>query len=131
MALSPSRTHRLVLAAAGSFIAKTAALSTRAVASEFPADFYFKQLVVGRDFATSSSGVHRLARQMNNCVYVLGDKTTGDAIVVDGAWDPDGISALVASDNMSLVSFIATHYHWYALVLLVCQVYSSTLFMFF
>ena len=63
---------------------------------------------------------------MNNYVYVLGDKTTGDAIVVDGAWDPDGISALVASDNMTLVSFIATHYHWYALVLLVCQVYSSS-----
>ena len=111
MALT-GRTRRYMLAAASSLVTTTASLSTRAVANDFRADFYFKQLVVGQDFATSSSSVHSLARNMNNYVYVLGDKSTGDAIVVDGAWDPDGIMALVARDNMTLVSFVATHFHW-------------------
>jgi glyoxylase-like metal-dependent hydrolase (beta-lactamase superfamily II) len=49
---------------------------------------------------------------MNNFVYVIGDRTSGEAVVIDGAWDPDGISELVQNDGLNLVSHVATHYHY-------------------
>jgi hypothetical protein len=42
---------------------------------------YFRQLLAGRDFATDDP----VARQMVNFVYVLGDRETGEALLVDPA----------------------------------------------
>ena len=43
---------------------------------------YFRQLLAGRDFATADP----VARQMVNFVYLIGDRETGEAVVVDPAY---------------------------------------------
>jgi glyoxylase-like metal-dependent hydrolase (beta-lactamase superfamily II) len=68
---------------------------------------YFRQLLAGRDFARDD----RIARQMVNFVYAIGDRQTGEAVVVDPAWAPAELVDLVAADGMRLVGALATHYH--------------------
>jgi glyoxylase-like metal-dependent hydrolase (beta-lactamase superfamily II) len=48
---------------------------------------------------------------MVNFVYLVGDRETGEAIVVDPAYDVAGILGVLADDGMKLVGSIATHYH--------------------
>ena len=68
---------------------------------------YFRQLLAGRDIAQGDP----LARQMVNFVYVIGDRETGEAVVIDPAYDVAGILDLLAEDDMRLVGALATHYH--------------------
>lgn len=68
---------------------------------------YFRQLLAGRDFATTDP----LARQMVNFVYLVGDRETGEAVVIDPAYDVGGLLDLLAADDMRLVGALATHYH--------------------
>jgi glyoxylase-like metal-dependent hydrolase (beta-lactamase superfamily II) len=68
---------------------------------------YFRQLLSGRDIAAGDL----MARQMVNFVYLVGDRETGEAVVVDAAYDVDGICRLVEEDGMRLVGALATHYH--------------------
>jgi glyoxylase-like metal-dependent hydrolase (beta-lactamase superfamily II) len=68
---------------------------------------YFRQLLAGRDFATSD----RLARQMVNFVYLIGDRATGEALVVDPAYDIRGLLDVAAADGMRVTGALATHYH--------------------
>ena len=44
---------------------------------------YFRQLLSGRDFAVDDG----LAHQMVNFVYAIGDRATGQAVLVDPAYD--------------------------------------------
>ena len=44
--------------------------------------------------------VFTLAVQMKNYVYLVGDKLTGEAVVIDGCWDVDGIEAVAHADGM-------------------------------
>jgi glyoxylase-like metal-dependent hydrolase (beta-lactamase superfamily II) len=68
---------------------------------------YFRQLLAGRDIAASDG----LARQMVNFVYLVGDRQTGEAVVIDPAYDVQGILDTCAADDMRLVGALATHYH--------------------
>ncbi|WP_334141703.1 MBL fold metallo-hydrolase [Rhabdothermincola sp.] len=68
---------------------------------------YFRQLLAGRDIARTDP----LARQMVNFVYLIGDRETGEAVVVDPAYDIRGILDVVAADGMRLTGALATHYH--------------------
>ena len=68
---------------------------------------YFRQLLVGRDIARNDP----IARQMVNFVYLVGDRTTGEAVVIDPAYDTAGILEVLADDDMRLVGALATHYH--------------------
>lgn len=68
---------------------------------------YFRQLLSGVDFATGDE----VARQMRNFVYLIGDRVAGKALVVDPAYDPQGIVEVCAGDDMSLAGVLATHYH--------------------
>lgn len=68
---------------------------------------YFRQLLSGRDFATQDP----LARQMVNFVYLVGDRSTGEAVVIDPAYDPEGILNILHADGMKLTGALATHYH--------------------
>ena len=68
---------------------------------------YFRQLLAGRDIATSDP----LARQMVNFVYVIGDRASGEAVVVDPAYDIPGICDLLDADDMRLTGALVTHYH--------------------
>ena len=60
---------------------------------------YFRQLLAGRDIARDDP----VARQMVNFVYLIGDRVTGEAVVVDPAYDVDGILDVAAADGMRLV----------------------------
>lgn len=68
---------------------------------------YFRQLLSGRDFAQSDPFAH----QMVNFVYLIGDRDTGEAVIVDPAYDPAGIVELLEADGMSCVGMLGTHYH--------------------
>jgi glyoxylase-like metal-dependent hydrolase (beta-lactamase superfamily II) len=68
---------------------------------------YFRQLLTGRDLARDDP----LARQMVNFVYLIGDRESGEAVVVDPAYDVRGILDVLAADGMRLVGALATHYH--------------------
>jgi glyoxylase-like metal-dependent hydrolase (beta-lactamase superfamily II) len=68
---------------------------------------YFRQFLAGRDFAT---GQH-FAREMVNYVYAIGDRVTGEAVLVDAAYAPDELLALLESDGMTVGGALLTHYH--------------------
>jgi glyoxylase-like metal-dependent hydrolase (beta-lactamase superfamily II) len=68
---------------------------------------YFRQLLAGRDFARSDP----IARQMVNFVYLIGDRQTGEAVVIDPAYDIQGLLDALAADGMRLTAALATHYH--------------------
>ena len=68
---------------------------------------YFRQLLSGVDFAVGD----QFARQMRNFVYLIGDRQTSEALVIDPAYDPAGIVAVCSADGMRLTGVLATHYH--------------------
>ena len=68
---------------------------------------YFRQLLAGRDFAVED----QIARQMVNFVYLIGDRTTGEALIVDPAYGVDDLLGLLDADGMRCVGALATHYH--------------------
>ena len=60
-----------------------------------PADgdrLYFRQLLAGRDFAVDD----QVARQMVNFVYLIGDRYTGEAVIVDPAYGVDDLLEILA-----------------------------------
>jgi glyoxylase-like metal-dependent hydrolase (beta-lactamase superfamily II) len=68
---------------------------------------YFRQLLAGRDFAQDDP----VARQMVNFVYLVGDRETGEAMVVDAAYDVPEILGIAAADDMRLTGALVSHYH--------------------
>lgn len=68
---------------------------------------YFRQLLAGRDFATANAA----AAQMVNFCYLIGDRTAGSCLVVDPAWDVEGLLAVAAADGMTVEGALVTHYH--------------------
>ena len=70
--------------------------------------FYFRQLLSGRDFGELGDEV---AKQMRNFVYLLGDRNTGDALVIDPAYDPASIVDVAAADGMRISGVLVTHHH--------------------
>lgn len=69
--------------------------------------FYFRQLLAGRDFALDNPS----AARMENFVYLIGDREKKQCVVVDAAWDIDGILDIAARDDMRITGALATHYH--------------------
>jgi glyoxylase-like metal-dependent hydrolase (beta-lactamase superfamily II) len=68
---------------------------------------YFRQLLAGRDVARTDP----VARQMVNFVYLIGDRETGEAMVVDPAYDVAGVLDVAAADGMRVTGALVTHYH--------------------
>src|SRR5277367_3407452 len=57
---------------------------------------YFRQLLSGRDFARGD----QMARQMVNFVYLIGDRATGEAVVVDPAYAVADLLGILEEDGM-------------------------------
>jgi glyoxylase-like metal-dependent hydrolase (beta-lactamase superfamily II) len=68
---------------------------------------YFRQLLAGRDFATRDP----IAAQMVNFSYLIGDAETRECLVVDPAWDVEGLVDAAESDGMKVAGALVTHYH--------------------
>jgi len=77
--------------------------------SSRPADdrFYFRQLLSGRDFAVRN----QMAQQMVNFTYAIGDRATGECVLVDPAYDVNALVDLVEADDMRVTGILATHFH--------------------
>jgi glyoxylase-like metal-dependent hydrolase (beta-lactamase superfamily II) len=68
---------------------------------------YFRQLLSGRDFAAGD----QLAREMVNFSYLIGDRASGSAMVVDPAYGVDELVDAAEADGMRIVGVLATHHH--------------------
>ena len=68
---------------------------------------YFSQLLSGRDFAQGDM----MARQMVNFVYLIGDRETGEAVVVDPAYAVQDLLDILEADGMRLTGVLGTHFH--------------------
>ena len=85
-----------------------------------PSGVTVHQLLSGRDHARPSdardageAARFRLATSMQNYQYLIVDDASGDAVVVDGNYDPPGIVRRAAELGVTrLVGYVATHYHW-------------------
>lgn len=71
------------------------------------ATLYLRQLLVGRDLGRD----HRVGAQMQNFVYLVGDRDTSECLVIDPAWDIQGILDQAAGDGMKVTGALVTHYH--------------------
>lgn len=71
------------------------------------ADLFFRQLLAGRDFAVDDA----IARQMVNFVYLVGDRESGECLVVDPAYGVTELVDLVGAEGMRLTGVLATHWH--------------------
>ncbi len=68
---------------------------------------YFRQLLSGLDFAREND----IARQMVNFSYAIGDRESGDALIVDPAYAVADLLDRLAADGMNCVGVLATHFH--------------------
>jgi len=68
---------------------------------------YFRQLLSGRDFAVAD----QMAQQMVNFVYLIGDRETREAIIVDPAYNVGDLLGVLDADDMNLVGALVTHHH--------------------
>jgi glyoxylase-like metal-dependent hydrolase (beta-lactamase superfamily II) len=66
------------------------------VTSSTASDLYFVQEPVG---------------EMANLAYAIGSRSTGEALLVDPAWDVERLLARAELDGMRVVGALATHYH--------------------
>lgn len=71
------------------------------------ASIYLRQLLAGRDFAVGDP----VALQMQNYVYLVGDRDAGVAIIIDAAYAPQELVEICEADGMRLGGAIVTHYH--------------------
>ena len=69
--------------------------------------FYFRQLLAGRDFAVGDP----IATQMRNFAYLVGDRDTGDCVVVDPAYAAGDLADIAENDGLKLSGVLVTHHH--------------------
>jgi len=59
-------------------------------------DLYFRQIQAG---------------DMANFVYLIGSRSTREAVIIDPAWDIPRLLDVAKTDDMTIVGALATHYH--------------------
>src|ERR1044072_7513719 len=72
-----------------------------------PGRLYFRQLLSGRDFAAGDM----IAEQMRNFAYLIGDRETGDCVVVDPAYAAGDLVDALEADGMHLSGVLVSHHH--------------------
>ncbi len=75
--------------------------------SETQDRLYFRQLLSGRDYAAGDM----IANQMRNFAYLIGDRQTGDCVVVDPAYAAGDLVDILEGDGMHLSGVLVTHHH--------------------
>jgi glyoxylase-like metal-dependent hydrolase (beta-lactamase superfamily II) len=61
-----------------------------------PNDLYFRQLAVG---------------PMQNFIYLVGSQRTRECMIVDPAWDSEGLCDFAEREGMRVVGALVSHYH--------------------
>jgi glyoxylase-like metal-dependent hydrolase (beta-lactamase superfamily II) len=69
--------------------------------------YYFRQLLAGHDFARDD----RIAQQMVNYCYLIGDRERGEAVAVDPAYRVQELVDILGVDGLRLTGVLVTHYH--------------------
>ncbi|GJP54975.1 hypothetical protein CLOM_g13972 [Closterium sp. NIES-68] len=88
------------------------------LALEAQQGFLLRQLFAGREFCVGrgrsviEAQIFRSAQQMRNFIYFIGDAKSREALVVDGAWDVEGILRYAETERVKLVGAVVTHYHF-------------------
>jgi glyoxylase-like metal-dependent hydrolase (beta-lactamase superfamily II) len=68
---------------------------------------YFRQWLAGHDFAAGDP----IASQMANFVYAIGDRQTGECVLVDPCYAVTELVGMCQQDGMRVTGALATHYH--------------------
>ncbi|MCC3314687.1 MBL fold metallo-hydrolase [Nocardia africana] len=68
---------------------------------------YFRQLLAGRDWAVGDP----IATQMRNFSYLIGDRESGECVVVDPAYAAGDLVDIAQADGLRLTGVLATHHH--------------------
>eukprot|EP00271_Cylindrocystis_brebissonii_P014292 TRINITY_DN35604_c0_g1_i1.p1 TRINITY_DN35604_c0_g1~~TRINITY_DN35604_c0_g1_i1.p1 ORF type:complete len:393 (+),score=83.40 TRINITY_DN35604_c0_g1_i1:266-1444(+) len=84
------------------------------------AGLFFRQLSPGEHFAVQPAGsldpfkqqIFMHAKNMRNFVYLIGDAQTREVVVVDAAWDTQGILAYAESEMVKVTGAVVTHHHF-------------------
>jgi glyoxylase-like metal-dependent hydrolase (beta-lactamase superfamily II) len=71
------------------------------------AGLYFRQMLSGRDFAAGDP----VAAQMVNFAYAVGDRASGEVLLVDPAYAVADIVETVEAEGGRVVGVLATHHH--------------------
>ena len=69
--------------------------------------FFFRQFLAGRDFAVGDE----VATAMRNFTYAIGDRERGEVVLVDPAYRPAELVAMMGEEALRVVGVVATHYH--------------------
>ncbi len=94
-------------AAAPTFLGSTVGRMASTASSASENRLYFRQLLAGRDFAAGDP----IATQMRNFAYLIGDRQTGDAVMVDPAYAAGDLLDTLEADGMRLSGVLVTHHH--------------------
>jgi glyoxylase-like metal-dependent hydrolase (beta-lactamase superfamily II) len=68
---------------------------------------YFRQLLAGLDWAAGDP----IAAQMRNFAYLIGDRESGECLVVDPAYAAGDLVDIAEADGLRLSGVLATHHH--------------------
>eukprot|EP00742_Colponemidia_sp_Colp-10_P001888 GILJ01002019.1.p1 GENE.GILJ01002019.1~~GILJ01002019.1.p1 ORF type:complete len:370 (-),score=49.89 GILJ01002019.1:251-1360(-) len=84
---------------------------------EHSSNIVFRQLSPGEDYCVSTQDsvlqmVFSFAKQMANFVYVVGDASAREVLLVDPAWDIQGLLKYAEAMHLTVVGAIVTHYHF-------------------
>jgi len=78
----------------------------------------FRQLKIGVDLANPDrcdnpmkKMIWNFAKQMVNFNYIYGDVESKEVIIVDPAWDPEGMMQYCRNEGWTVTAAILTHYH--------------------
>ena len=81
--------------------------------------FLFRPLLAGRDVAiparargAAQTRVFSMAKSMQNIMYILGDRSTGECVAVDACYDPEGVVAAAESLGCNVTAAVGTHFHY-------------------
>lgn len=66
------------------------------LADDAPGRLYLKQIEIG---------------PMQNFAYLIGDREKHECVVVDAAWDIDGLVRVAEEDDMKITAGLVTHFH--------------------
>ena len=81
--------------------------------------FLFRQLLAGVDVAQPQRArgatqikVFNMAKSMQNYMYLVGDRHSGQCIAIDAVYDPEGVVAAAEKLGCNITAAVGTHFHY-------------------